>query len=252
MTVFGEAQKAGSDAMGNLWTGETPWLPPPPLTQSFRILSLSSAKEAEKVMRLWSARVGFQEGCYVFSRVERNESLQYYCSKHPEHYIRNNIRLALSLLEGWLVCSPACPPGGSVRCIKGRAALPLSHYSSDAHSINSDIIPLQALILNSDDVFLRSGSPRVPTPAGSQQLRPETVCQQGGPQSLFAKSYVGPARNLVASAAHAWQDSRDLPYDHPARASRNLESVNHVLDALADAAIKWEESNTNEVTHRAL
>ncbi|KAK3870597.1 hypothetical protein Pcinc_024180 [Petrolisthes cinctipes] len=69
---------------------------------------------------------------------------------------------------------------------------------------------------------------------------------------LFAKSYIGPARSLVASAAHAWQDSRDLPYDHPARASRNLDSVTQVLDTLAEAAIKWDESNTNEVTNRTL
>ncbi|KAK4311390.1 hypothetical protein Pmani_017114 [Petrolisthes manimaculis] len=69
---------------------------------------------------------------------------------------------------------------------------------------------------------------------------------------LFAKSYIGPARSLVASAAHAWQDSRDLPYDHPARASRNLDSVTQVLDTLAEAAIKWDESNTNEVNNTAI
>lgn len=34
--------------------------------------------------------------------------------------------------------------------------------------------------------------------------------------------------------------------------SRNLDSVTQVLDALAEAAIKWEESGSNEVTHRAL
>ncbi|KAK4311388.1 hypothetical protein Pmani_017112 [Petrolisthes manimaculis] len=167
---------------------------------------MGTQEEAEKVvgllLLLWSARVEFQEGCYVFSRVERNEMTMSSYALAPLVY---QLQQGLNNFD--------------LRQFASRVDLSRLVNQFDIKTVGFVAVAIISVLL---------------------------ILQ------LFGKSYVGPARNLVASAAHAWQDSRDLPYDHPARASRNLESVNHVLDALADAAIKWEESNTNEVTHRAL
>lgn len=72
---------------------------------------------------------------------------------------------------------------------------------------------------------------------------------------FFAKSYVGPARSLVASAAHAWQESRDLPPNHPARARlvRDVQSLPHSWHkhlVLVTVIIQYKNSDTSIINYR--
>ncbi|XP_064113549.1 uncharacterized protein LOC135220197 [Macrobrachium nipponense] len=60
---------------------------------------------------------------------------------------------------------------------------------------------------------------------------------------LFTKPFFPLGRSLAVSAADAWQKNRhQITFDKFGRDSRSLEPVTEVLDALADAVKKWEQS----------
>ncbi|XP_042204227.1 uncharacterized protein LOC121853900 [Homarus americanus] len=68
--------------------------------------------------------------------------------------------------------------------------------------------------------------------------------------NLFTKSYAPYGRSLLSSAAHAW-DSRDhLGLTGVLSGSRSLEPLSNVLDALADAVMKWEEPEVSTIRNR--
>ncbi|XP_068226365.1 uncharacterized protein [Palaemon carinicauda] len=65
---------------------------------------------------------------------------------------------------------------------------------------------------------------------------------------LFTKPFSPFGRSLVVSAADTWQKNRpEITFDKFGRDSRSLEPITEVLDALADAVMKWEESEGPKV-----
>ncbi|XP_042204217.1 uncharacterized protein LOC121853898 [Homarus americanus] len=69
---------------------------------------------------------------------------------------------------------------------------------------------------------------------------------------LFTKSYTPYGRSLLSSAAHAWDDKDQLGLKDAVRGSRSLEPLSNVLDALAEAVMKWEEPEDSTFRNRAL
>ncbi|XP_068226363.1 uncharacterized protein [Palaemon carinicauda] len=65
---------------------------------------------------------------------------------------------------------------------------------------------------------------------------------------LFTKPFSPFGRSLAVSAADAWQKNRPQITDKFGRDSRSLEPVTEVLDALADAVLKWETSEEHPST----
>ncbi|XP_071530502.1 uncharacterized protein [Panulirus ornatus] len=62
---------------------------------------------------------------------------------------------------------------------------------------------------------------------------------------LLTKSYAPFGRSLLSSAVHAWGISDQLGLNDAVRGSRSLEPLTGVLDALAEAVMKWEESEAS-------
>ncbi|XP_066976866.1 uncharacterized protein [Macrobrachium rosenbergii] len=66
---------------------------------------------------------------------------------------------------------------------------------------------------------------------------------------FFTKPFFPFRRSLAVSAADAWQRSRQqITFDKFGRDSRSLEPVTEVLDALADAVKKWEQSEETNLS----
>ncbi|XP_071530501.1 uncharacterized protein [Panulirus ornatus] len=70
--------------------------------------------------------------------------------------------------------------------------------------------------------------------------------------NLLTKSYAPYGRSLLYSAANAWDNRDQLGLNDVGRGSRSLEPLMNVLDSLAEAVKKWEESEANTVKNRAL
>ncbi|XP_066976865.1 uncharacterized protein [Macrobrachium rosenbergii] len=69
---------------------------------------------------------------------------------------------------------------------------------------------------------------------------------------LITKSYGPFGKSLAFSAADAWQRNRqNVRFDKFGRENRSLEPVTEVLDALADAVKKWEQSERNGAQDRS-
>ncbi|KAG7156268.1 uncharacterized protein LOC121853869 [Homarus americanus] len=69
---------------------------------------------------------------------------------------------------------------------------------------------------------------------------------------LFTKSYAPYGRSLLVSAAQTWDNRDQLGLNDAVRGSRSLEPLSNVLDALAEAVLKWEEPEASAVKNRAL
>ncbi|KAG7156267.1 uncharacterized protein LOC121853888 [Homarus americanus] len=68
---------------------------------------------------------------------------------------------------------------------------------------------------------------------------------------LFTKSYAPYGRSLLSTAAHAWDNKDQLGFTGAIRGSRSLEPLSNVLDALAEAVVKWEEPEGSAARSRA-
>ncbi|KAG7156265.1 uncharacterized protein LOC121853885 [Homarus americanus] len=68
--------------------------------------------------------------------------------------------------------------------------------------------------------------------------------------NLFTKSYSPYGRSLLSSAAHAWDNRDQLGLTDVLSGSRSLEPLSNVLDALADAVMKWEEPEVSTIRNR--
>jgi len=74
--------------------------------------------------------------------------------------------------------------------------------------------------------------------------------------TYFYAAYVGSAkdyqpfgRSLVLGAAKAWDTRNELDFNNylnDVRGSRSLDGVTHILDALAKAALEWEEPTSSK------
>ncbi|KAK3864237.1 hypothetical protein Pcinc_030057 [Petrolisthes cinctipes] len=60
-------------------------------------------------------------------------------------------------------------------------------------------------------------------------------------------TYASYGRSLVFNAAKIWDQRDELGVDSSMRGSRNLDSVTQILDSLADAVLKYEKLEHNEV-----
>nr|XP_027229886.1 uncharacterized protein LOC113821575 [Penaeus vannamei] len=69
---------------------------------------------------------------------------------------------------------------------------------------------------------------------------------------LFTKGPTPYGRSLVSSAANAWDSIGQTGFSQSLRGSRSLEPVVTVLDALTEAAKKWEAPEDSVVRNRAL